>query len=72
MSLGERPRAALATRLKHDRAVALKVLHSELSATMGPERFLREIKLTAPLDHPHILPVLDSGENAGLLWYTKP
>ena len=58
--------------LKHDRPVALKVLHPELAATLGPERFLREIHLTARLDHPHILPVLDSGEAGGLLWYTMP
>ncbi|HJR15764.1 MAG TPA: protein kinase [Gemmatimonadales bacterium] len=57
---------------KHDRSVALKILHPELAATLGPERFLREIKLTARLDHPHILPVLDSGEAVGQLWYTMP
>ncbi|HEV8178291.1 MAG TPA: serine/threonine-protein kinase, partial [Gemmatimonadales bacterium] len=57
---------------KHDRHVALKLLHGELAATLGPERFLREIKLTARLDHPHILPVLDSGETLGRLWYTMP
>jgi eukaryotic-like serine/threonine-protein kinase len=62
----------LAKDLKHDRPVALKVLHPELGATLGPERFLREIRLTARLEHPHILPVLDSGESAGLLWYTMP
>ncbi len=47
---------------KHDRPVALKLLRGDLAAALGPERFLREIKLTARLDHPHILPVLDSGE----------
>jgi tRNA A-37 threonylcarbamoyl transferase component Bud32/TolB-like protein len=62
----------LAQDLKHDRRVALKVLHPELAATLGPERFLREIRLTARLDHPHILPVFDSGESAGFLWYTMP
>ncbi|MDF2758933.1 MAG: protein kinase [Thermomicrobiales bacterium] len=62
----------LAHDLKHERPVALKVLHPELAATLGPERFLREIQLTARLDHPHILPVLDSGETAGQLWYTMP
>jgi serine/threonine protein kinase len=51
----------LAHDLKHDRPVALKVLHSELAATLGPERFLREIHLAARLQHPHILTVLDSG-----------
>ena len=50
--------------LKHDRMVALKVLAPELAATLGPERFIREIRLTAKLEHPHILPVLDSGEDA--------
>jgi serine/threonine-protein kinase len=58
--------------LRHDRLVALKVLHPELAATLGPERFLREIRLTSRLQHPHILPVFDSGEAAGLLWYTMP
>jgi serine/threonine-protein kinase len=62
----------LAQDLKHDRPVALKVLHPELAASLGPERFLREIRLTARLRHPHILPVLDSGEAAGQLWYTMP
>jgi serine/threonine protein kinase/tetratricopeptide (TPR) repeat protein len=62
----------LARDVKHDRLVALKVLHPELAATLGPERFLREIRLTARLDHPHILPVHDSGEAQGLLWYTMP
>ncbi|MBA3317950.1 MAG: protein kinase [Gemmatimonadales bacterium] len=62
----------LAQDLRHDRHVALKVLLPELSAVLGPERFLREIHTTARLDHPHILPVLDSGEAAGLLWYTMP
>jgi serine/threonine protein kinase len=52
----------LAHDLRHDRPVALKVLHPELSAGLGPERFLREIRTTARLDHPHILPLLDSGE----------
>jgi serine/threonine-protein kinase len=62
----------LARDLKHDRPVALKVMHPELAHTLGPERFLREIRTTARLDHPHILPVLDSGEAGGLLWYTMP
>ena len=62
----------LARDLKHDRPVALKVLHPEIAATLGPERFQREIRLTARLDHPHILPVLDSGSAAGQLWYTMP
>jgi len=62
----------LAHDLKHDRRVALKVLHPELAATLGPERFLREIRTTARLDHPHILAVHDSGETHGQLWYTMP
>jgi serine/threonine-protein kinase len=62
----------LAHDLRHERHVALKVLHPELGAGAGPERFLREIRVTARLDHPHILPVHDSGEAAGLLWYTMP
>jgi serine/threonine-protein kinase len=62
----------LAHDLRHDRPVALKVLHPELAATLGPERFQREIRTTARLQHPHILPVLDSGESAGQLWYTMP
>jgi serine/threonine-protein kinase len=62
----------LAHDLKHDRLVALKVLHPELAAMLGPDRFLREIRTTARLDHPHILPVFDSGDAGGLLWYTMP
>src|SRR5215207_5669707 len=62
----------LAHDVRHDRSVALKVLHVELSATVGSERFLREIRLTSRLQHPHILPVFDSGDAAGHLWYTMP
>ena len=62
----------LAHDLRHDRPVALKLLHPELAATLGPERFQREIRTTARLQHPHILPVLDSGEAVGQLWYTMP
>ncbi|HEY7614775.1 MAG TPA: protein kinase [Gemmatimonadales bacterium] len=58
--------------LRHDRPVALKVLHPELAATLGPERFQREIRLAARLQHPHVLTVLDSGETAGRLWFTMP
>jgi serine/threonine-protein kinase len=58
--------------LRHDRPVALKVLHPELAATLGPERFQREIKLAARLQHPHILTVLDSGEAGGRLWFAMP
>ncbi|HZA92711.1 MAG TPA: serine/threonine-protein kinase, partial [Gemmatimonadales bacterium] len=62
----------LANDLRHDRPVALKVLHPELAATLGPERFQREIRTTARMQHPHILPVLDSGQAVGQLWYTMP
>jgi serine/threonine-protein kinase len=62
----------LAHDLKHDRPLALKVLHAELAATLGTERFLREVRVTARLQHPHILPVHDSGAAAGRLWYTMP
>ena len=62
----------LAHDLKHDRPVALKVLHPNLAATLGPERFHREIRLAARLQHPHILTVLDSGEATGQLWFTMP
>ncbi|HSW27982.1 MAG TPA: protein kinase [Longimicrobiales bacterium] len=62
----------LATDLRHHRDVALKVLRPELAAAVGPERFLREIDLAARLTHPHILPVHDSGEAAGLLYYVMP
>ncbi len=62
----------LARDLQHGRSVALKVLHPELAAVLGPERFLREIQLTARLDHPAILPLLDSGADDGRLWYVMP
>ena len=62
----------LAHDLRHDRPVALKVLHPELAAALGPERFQREIRFAARLQHPHILTVLDSGEAAGRLWFTMP
>ena len=58
--------------LRHDRPVALKVLDPALAATLGTDRFLREIRLAARLQHPHILPVLDSGEAAGRAWFTMP
>ncbi|HET6681647.1 MAG TPA: protein kinase [Gemmatimonadaceae bacterium] len=58
--------------LKHDRAVALKVIHPEASATLGADRFLREIAIAARLSHPNILPLYDSGAAAGLLYYVTP
>ncbi len=62
----------LARDLKHDRDVAVKVLRPELAAALGPERFHREIKIAAQLQHPHILPLLDSGEADGFLYYVMP
>jgi serine/threonine-protein kinase len=62
----------LAHDLRHDRSIALKVLHPDLAETLGPERFQREIKTAARLQHPHILAVHDSGDAAGRLWYTMP
>ena len=62
----------LADDLKHHRSVAIKVLHSELAAALGSERFLREIEIAARLQHPHILPLYDSGAAAGLLYYVMP
>ena len=62
----------LAEDLKHHRNVAVKVLKPDLSGILGPERFLREIEVTAKLRHPHILPLLDSGEADGLLFYVMP
>jgi serine/threonine protein kinase/Tfp pilus assembly protein PilF len=62
----------LAQDVKHDRVVALKVLHPDLAASLGPDRFLREIKLAARLNHPHILPLFDSGEALGFLYYVMP
>ena len=62
----------LAQDLKHDRQVAVKVLREELSASLGKERFLREIKVAAALQHPHILPLYDSGAADGLLFYVMP
>jgi len=58
--------------LKHDRDVAIKVLHPDLGAALGSERFLTEIRTTARLQHPHILPLLDSGAVDGLLFYVMP
>ncbi len=62
----------LARDLKHERPVAIKVLRPELAASLGAERFLREIKIAAGLTHPHILSVHDSGEADGLLYYVMP
>jgi serine/threonine protein kinase/Flp pilus assembly protein TadD len=62
----------LAQDTKHERVVALKVLHPGLAESLGPERFLREIKVVARLNHPHILPLFDSGEVEGFLYYVMP
>ena len=62
----------LAHDLRHERDVAIKVLHPDLAAALGGERFLSEIKTTARLQHPHILPLLDSGAADGLLFYVMP
>ena len=62
----------LAHDLRHEREVAIKVLHPELAAALGGERFLAEIKTTARLSHPHILPLLDSGASDGFLYYVMP
>lgn len=62
----------LATDVRHERQVAIKVLHPDLSATIGGERFEREIKLAAKLQHPHILGLIDSGNADGLLYYVMP
>src|SRR2546427_6917360 len=62
----------LARDLKHDRDVALKVLRPELAAVLGAERFLQEIHISARLDHPHILTLIDSGECDGFVWYVLP
>jgi eukaryotic-like serine/threonine-protein kinase len=62
----------LARDLKHDRAVAIKVLRPELGEAMGGERFMREITIASKLQSPHILPLLDSGEADGLLYYVMP
>jgi serine/threonine-protein kinase len=62
----------LAEDLKHERQVAVKVLRPELAAALGPDRFHQEIKIAANLHHPHILPLYDSGESGGFLYYVMP
>src|SRR5689334_15926310 len=62
----------LAEEPRHERHLALKVLHPGLATSLGPARFLREIKMTAGLSHPHILPLFDSGEVDGFLFYVMP
>ena len=58
--------------VKHERLVAIKVMRDEVAAVVGAERFLEEIRVTALLQHPHILPLFDSGSVGGLLWYVMP
>jgi serine/threonine-protein kinase len=62
----------LAHDLKHDRHVAVKVLDPQIASTVGAERFLREIRITAALQHPHILTLIDSGEADGFVYYVMP
>src|SRR6185369_10735649 len=62
----------LAQDLRHGRPVALKVLHPELALSLGSERFLREIQIAARLQHPHIVPLYDSGQAGELLYYVMP
>ncbi|HMV33158.1 MAG TPA: serine/threonine-protein kinase, partial [Gemmatimonadales bacterium] len=62
----------LAQDLRHDRQVAVKVLREELAAVIGAERFLAEIRTTANLQHPHILPLFDSGQVEGTVFYVMP
>src|SRR5687767_9028414 len=62
----------LAYDIRQERFIALKVIRPELAAVLGPDRFLREIKVTAKLRHPHILPLFESGEAGDRLWYTMP
>src|SRR5215208_3536156 len=62
----------LAEEKKHGRQVAIKVLRPELAASLGAERFLREIGIAARLAHPHIVPLIDSGNAAGVLYYVSP
>lgn len=72
MGIGETASLYLAHDLARNRQVYLKVLESQLTQRIGPERFRTEVGRTARLEHPHILPVLDCGETAGYLWLTLP
>lgn len=72
IGMGGMATVLLAHDLRHDRDVAIKVLHPELGAALGSNRFLTEIRTTAKLQHPHILPLIDSGEAGGLLYYVMP
>jgi tetratricopeptide (TPR) repeat protein/tRNA A-37 threonylcarbamoyl transferase component Bud32 len=72
LGMGGMATVYLAHDVRHDRKVAIKVLRPELAASVGSERFLREIRIAAKLTHPHILPLHDSGEANGLLFYVMP
>ncbi len=72
LAVGGMATVHLARDLKHDREVALKVLRPELAVALGAERFLQEVRITARLEHPHILTLIDSGEADGLLYYVLP
>src|ERR1044072_8374077 len=72
VGVGGMARVYLAHDIRHERDVAIKVLHPDLAAALESERFLAEIKTTAKLQHPHILPLLESGEADGLLYYVMP
>ena len=72
LGAGGMAKVFLAQDVKHHRPVAIKVLHPELAAVLGPERFLREIEVAAGLNHPHILPLHDSGSAGDLLYYVMP
>lgn len=72
LGLGGMATVYLAHDVRHDRRVAIKVLREQVAATVGAERFLEEIRLTASLQHPHTLPLFDSGSSEGLLWYVMP
>src|SRR5437899_8498574 len=72
LGAGGMARVYLARDLKHDRDIALKVLRPELAAALGAERFLEEIRISAKLDHPHILTLIDSGATDGFVYYVLP
>ena len=72
LGMGGMATVYLANDIKHGREVAIKVLRPDLTETLGRERFLREIQLAAPLNHPHILPLYDSGEADGFLYFVMP
>src|ERR1700680_2591872 len=68
----DRATVHLAEEKKHKRKVAIKILKQEFGASVGAERFLREIGIAARLSHPHIVPLIDSGESDGSLYYVSP